>query len=200
MLPDDPPRPEGTSTMRLPITLNRRAAAPALLAFSMLVGGASAGCAADDDHDGWVQPGAATDGATSAAMPAPPSGAVTIPTQAEVAAAWQRRPDYVRALPEDWQAAYLFALERPDVIGWMPCNCGCGGMGHRSNLDCFFIRRESGEIAFEEHGSYCDICVETSNLAARLLREGRNLGEIRAAVDETFGGGGHGTDTPLPPA
>ena len=74
------------------------------------------------------------------------------------------------------------------------------GDGHRSNLDCFFDRRESGEITFQEHGSYCDICVETSNLAAKLLGEGKTLAEIRAAVDETFGGGGHGTDTPLPPA
>ena len=128
------------------------------------------------------------------------SGKVVIPTEAEIAAAWERRPEYVRALPEDWQAAYKFALARPDVIGWMPCNCGCGADGHRSNLDCFFDRRESGEITFQEHGSYCDICVETSNLAAKLLDEGKSMAEIRAAVDATFGGGGHSTDTPLPPA
>ena len=72
--------------------------------------------------------------------------------------------------------------------------------GHRSNLDCFFDRRESGEITFQEHGSFCDICVETSNLAAKLLEEGKSMAEIRAAVDATFGGGGNSTDTPLPPA
>lgn len=96
--------------------------------------------------------------------------------------------------------AYAFALARPEVLQWLPCYCGCGGMGHRSNLDCFFVRRESGQIAFEQHGSFCDICVDTANLAARLLAEGRTITEIRAAVDQTFGGGGHGTDTPLPPA
>jgi hypothetical protein len=181
--------------MRLAIT--RRSTAPALLAFSLLVGGTTAGCAGDaHPTDAWALPGAAAPAAEAIV----PSGAVAIPTAAEVATAWDARPAFVRALPDDWQAAYRFALERPDVIGWMPCNCGCAESGHRSNLDCFFIHREDGTITFEEHGSYCDICVETSNLAAKLLREGRTLAEIRAAVDSTFGGGGHGTDTPLPPA
>lgn len=175
------------------LMLSRRTTAPALLAFSMLVGGTTAACSGEAAPE-------TTSNAVVAAMPDVPSGKVTIPTDDEIAAAWKARPDYVRALPEDWQAAYKFALARPDVIGWMPCNCGCAGDGHRSNLDCFFDRRESGEITFQEHGSYCDICVETSNLAAKMLGEGKSLAEIRAAVDSTFGGGGHGTDTPLPPA
>lgn len=177
------------------LMLSRRTTAPALLAFSLLVGGTTAGCS-DADTGGTTPAG----GGAAAVEAVVPSGNVVVPTAAEVAAAWDRRPEFVRALPKDWQAAYKFALARPDVIGWMPCNCGCGGDGHRSNLDCFFIGRESGEITFEEHGSYCDICVETSNLAAKLLDEGKTMAEIRAAVDETFGGGGHSTDTPLPPA
>ncbi len=177
------------------LTISRRTTAPAMLAFSLLLGGTTAGCSGADPTGT-----AATDGGATAAEAVVPSGNVVVPTADVVAAAWERRPEFVRALPEDWQAAYKFALARPDVIGWMPCNCGCGGDGHRSNLDCFFITRESGEITFEEHGSYCDICVETSNLAAKLLAEGKTMAQIRAAVDETFGGGGHSTDTPLPPA
>ena len=177
------------------LLLSRRTTAPALLAFTLLLGGTTAGCSnAEPSHT------VTTGGGGPAVQAVVPSGNVVVPTTDEVAAAWARRPDFVKALPDDWQAAYKFALARPDVIGWMPCNCGCAGQGHRSNLDCFFIRRESGEITFEEHGSYCDICVETSNLAAKLLGEGKTMAEIRAAVDETFGGGGHGTDTPLPPA
>jgi hypothetical protein len=178
------------------LDLSRRTAAPALLAFSLLVGGTASGCSGG-------QPAATAEGGAGTATVARgivPVGTVVIPTAAEVEAAWERRPDYVRALPADWQAAYKFALERPDVIAWMPCNCGCGGEGHRSNLDCFFDRRESGEITFQEHGSYCDICVETSNLAAKMIGEGKSLAAIRAAVDATFGGGGHSTDTPLPPS
>ena len=179
------------------LNLTRRATAPAILAFSLLVGGI-AGCSGKPAAE---PTGAGADGSTAAPATATvPIGTVRIPTAKEVATAWNARPDFVRALPDDWQAAYRFALERPDVIAWMPCNCGCGGQGHRSNLDCFFIRRESGQIMFEEHGSYCDICVNTANLASRLLGEGKSLVEIRAAVDGAFGGGGHGTDTPLPPA
>ncbi len=177
------------------LMLSRRTTAPALLAFTVLLGGTTAACSGTAPNDAAVAGGGAA--AVAAVVP---SGNVVIPTDAEIAAAWERRPEYVRALPEDWQAAYKFALARPDVIGWMPCNCGCGADGHRSNLDCFFDRRESGEITFQEHGSFCDICVETSNLAAKLLDEGKSMAEIRAAVDTTFGGGGHSTDTPLPPA
>ena len=177
------------------LLLSRRTTARALLAFSLLVSGTTAACSGACRGEATAAGGGAT---TVAAVV--PSGKVVIPTEAEIAAAWERRPEYVRALPEDWQAAYKFALARPDVIGWMPCNCGCGADGHRSNLDCFFDRRESGEITFQEHGSFCDICVETSNLAAKLLEEGKSMAEIRAAVDATFGGGGHSTATPLPPA
>ncbi len=180
-------------TMRLAIS-RRRTAMPALLAFSLLTGGAAAGCS------GAAQQPAATATTQAAAAVTIPMGDMVMPTAEQVDAAWKARPDYVKALPDDWQAAYRFALERPDVVQWMPCNCGCAGQGHRSNLDCFFDRRETGQIQFQEHGSFCDICVRTANLASKLLREGKSATEIRAAVDAQFGGGGHGTDTPLPPA
>ncbi|HEU0243937.1 MAG TPA: PCYCGC motif-containing (lipo)protein, partial [Candidatus Limnocylindrales bacterium] len=119
-----------------------------------------------------------------------------------VSAAWAARPDFVKALPSDWQGAYSFALARPDVLQWIPCYCGCTGIEHRSNLDCFFVRREvKGTFQYEEHASYCDICVKTANLAQQMLREGASMVQIRAAVDAQFGGGAApGTDTPMPPA
>jgi len=56
-----------------------------------------------------------------------------------------------------------------------------------------------GAVAFEEHASFCDICVETALLAKKRMAEGRSLAEIRAEVDATWGGGAvPGTDTPLP--
>ena len=129
-------------------------------------------------------------------------GAMTMPTQDEVSAAWAARPEYVKALPSDWQGAYSFALARPDVLQWLPCYCGCEGMDHRSNLDCFFVRREvKGTFQFEEHASFCDICVETANLAQQMIRDGASMVQIRAAVDAQFGGGAApGTDTAMPPA
>ena len=35
-----------------------------------------------------------------------PSGAVQLPTQAQVTSAWKARPQFVRALPAAWQEAY----------------------------------------------------------------------------------------------
>lgn len=131
-----------------------------------------------------------------------PLGHMHLPTAAEVESTWAARPGYVTALPGDWQAAYAYALARPDVLQWLPCYCGCGGMGHRSNLDCFFQRREEeGPITYEEHASYCNICVDTANLAARMMADEVPIDQIRAAVDARYrGGAAPGTDTPLPPS
>jgi hypothetical protein len=131
-----------------------------------------------------------------------PLGHMHLPPAEDVREVWAARPAYVTALPTDWQAAYAYALSRPDVLQWLPCYCGCGGMGHGSNLDCFFQRREEeGNYTWEEHASYCNVCVETANLAARMLSDGASIGAIRDAVDAQFGGGQvPGTDTPRPPA
>jgi hypothetical protein len=128
-------------------------------------------------------------------------GDMRMPTGDEVTTAWNARPGYVEALPAEGRSAYAFALARPDVLQWLPCYCGCGGMGHRSNLDCFFQNRETGDLTFEEHASFCDICIETANLAGQMIQDGKAMGQIRAAVDATFGGGAApGTDTALPPS
>jgi len=141
-------------------------------------------------------------GSSIVAVAPVPMGSMTLPTADEVTATWKARPDFVKALPGEGQAAYTFALARPDVLQWMPCYCGCVGAGHRSNLDCFFQRREvKGSYLYEEHASFCDVCIKTANLAQRLLLEGKTVTQVRAAVDATFGGGAApGTDTPLPPA
>ncbi len=33
--------------------------------------------------------------------------------------------------------AYEFAARHPEVLGQIPCYCGCRIMGHASNLECF---------------------------------------------------------------
>ena len=115
-------------------------------------------------------------------------------------AAWNARPAYVRSHPRV-EEAYAYALARPDVIQWLPCYCGCVAMDHRSNLDCFFKPTAPGTpLAFEEHASYCDVCVDTALMAKQMLGEGASLSAIRDRVDSTFGGRAPGTVTPLPPA
>lgn len=187
--------------MGLPATLrsHRRKAFSGTLAVVVLAlsGGLVAACG------GGANPTAmpAMDG--SAASPTAMPGAASRDPGTDAAAietAWAARPDYVRQADARVQEAYRYALERPDVIRWMPCFCGCAAMEHRSNLDCFLrARMTAGAVAFEEHASYCDVCVQTALLAKQRLAEGRSLSEIRAEVDTTFGGNGvPGTPTDLP--
>lgn len=181
-----------------------------VLIVSLALGGGVAGCTdhatSSPDAPAASAPAPAPASApasapTAASGEAPvPIGHMHMPTADEVTATWKARPDYVRALPPDWQGAYAYALARPDALQWLPCYCGCTGMGHKSNLDCFFQRREvEGFYAYEEHASYCDICVETANMASEMLREGSTMVQVRAAVDATFGDRAPGTETPLPP-
>lgn len=184
-----------------------------VLVVSLALGGSVAGCASTDpsmvtDPSMTAAPAAAaTTPPISTSVPivvqaAVPLGEMTMPTAEEVGAAWEARPDFVKQLPAQGQAAYAFALARPDVLQWLPCYCGCGAIPHRSNLDCFFQRREvKGTYQYEEHASFCDICVQTANTASALIRQGQTTTQIRAAIDAQFGGGAApGTDTALPPA
>jgi Protein of unknown function with PCYCGC motif len=175
-----------------------------LLIVVLALGGTMAGCSSSSDpamggdHASIAAGPAAAGGTTAASVP---MGDMHMPTADEVTATWKARPDYVKALPAEWQGAYAFALARPEVLQWLPCYCGCTAMGHRSNLDCFFQRRDvAGNYQYEEHASYCDICVKTANMAQRMLQDGSTMIQVRAAVDTTFGGTAPGTDTPLPPA
>jgi hypothetical protein len=51
-------------------------------------------------------------------------------------------------------AAYKFAAEHPEVLGYVPCYCGCERSGHRGNDDCFVSRRAANGdvIEWEPHG------------------------------------------------
>ena len=54
--------------------------------------------------------------------------------------------------PESVQEAYLYALANQDVLSQIPFYCGCGGMGHTSNLDCYIAEiAADGTIVFDYH-------------------------------------------------
>ncbi|MBZ0310800.1 MAG: PCYCGC domain-containing protein, partial [Anaerolineae bacterium] len=46
-------------------------------------------------------------------------------------------PDFVQSAPLRVQQAYQFAVANPDMLTHQPCYCGCGAMGHTSNLSCY---------------------------------------------------------------
>jgi hypothetical protein len=61
-------------------------------------------------------------------------------------------PEFVREAPPQVREAYRFAIANRELLGAFPCYCGCGAMGHRSNLDCYIKRvRADGSIEFENH-------------------------------------------------
>ena len=61
-------------------------------------------------------------------------------------------PDFVQDAAPQVREAYRFAIANPDVLSAFPCYCGCGAMGHQSNLDCYIKEiQPDGSIEFENH-------------------------------------------------
>jgi len=110
-------------------------------------------------------------------------------------------PAYVMSASEDVQMAYQFAMDRPDIMMWMPCYCGCGGhSGHKSAKNCFIKESSTATDAqFDEHGANCQMCVTIALDTKAMAEEGRSLKEMRTYIDDKFGDIGPGTDTPMPP-
>jgi hypothetical protein len=124
-----------------------------------------------------------------------------------------RTPEILRAAPgrDEWPlavrsagpsvlAAYRFAAARPDLLAWMPCFCGCGAQGHRSNLDCFIDARDVDAVVLDPHGIGCGTCVAVALQTQALDASGLDRRSIRAAIDAQWAKSGPPTDTPLPPA
>ncbi|MBA4400041.1 MAG: hypothetical protein C0396_09285 [Anaerolinea sp.] len=82
--------------------------------------------------------------------------------------------------------AYQFAVANPDVLQNLPCYCGCGPMGHTSNYSCYVQSAEDEEIVFDTHALGCGICVDITQDAMRMLRDGKTMTEIRAAIDADY--------------
>lgn len=180
--------------------LGRQTASRAcLLALLVLAPLSVAACS----HAATTQPGTAavaTARATMTATMAAANAAANMPDaqSAEVrTAAWAGRPDFT-GTDARTEEAYRYAFDHPQVLQWMPCYCGCGATGHRSNLDCYFDPRSDGSIKFEEHASYCDVCVNITLRAKQLVASGSSLASVRTTIDAEFGGTGPGTDTARP--
>jgi hypothetical protein len=61
-------------------------------------------------------------------------------------------PPEVQQADPKVREAYQFAVANQDYLSNFPCYCGCGAMGHTSNLDCYIDEvRPDGTIAYENH-------------------------------------------------
>jgi hypothetical protein len=96
--------------------------------------------------------------------------------------------------------AYRFAMANPDALKTVPCYCGCGKMGHTSNLSCFVQRSSTNweTIELDEHAAGCGICVDIAQDVMRMTAEGKQPIEISHSIDATYSSFGPATDTPLP--
>jgi hypothetical protein len=96
-------------------------------------------------------------------------------------------PADVQSAPVAVQQAYQFSAANPEVLQQLPCYCGCGAVGHKSNYACYISGvDESGAATFDAHALGCSICVDITQDAMRLLDQGKSVPEIRAYVDETY--------------
>jgi len=96
-------------------------------------------------------------------------------------------PAEVQSAPVTVQEAYQFASANPDLMKDIPCYCGCGNVGHTSNYSCYVESVDgSGNFRWDSHALGCSICVDITQDAMRLLKDGKGPQEIRASIDQTF--------------
>ena len=59
-------------------------------------------------------------------------------------------PSYVTNAPPEVKALYEFQITHGDLMKYMPCYCGCGQSGHKSNRDCYVQKvNPDGSVVFD---------------------------------------------------
>lgn len=92
-------------------------------------------------------------------------------------------PSYAYTNPMTLKA-YKYATEHPDVLEQIPCYCGCGGhSGHRFLRDCFV----HDDWTYDEHASFCDVCIGEAVKVQDYLASGKTLKDARALIDQEYG-------------
>lgn len=51
------------------------------------------------------------------------------------------------------QALYKFAVERGDILNFMPCTCGCVDFKHTSNRSCYVKAETADKITYTSHAA-----------------------------------------------
>ncbi len=97
-------------------------------------------------------------------------------------ASLDQMPAVVQSAPVTVQQAYQFAVANPDVMKGIPCYCGCGSIGHTSNYSCYV----NSDGSFDNHALGCSLCVDITQDAMRLSKEGRTAPQIKTYVDATY--------------
>lgn len=109
-------------------------------------------------------------------------------------------PDWAQDAPPRVREAYQYAVANPEEVAKYPCYCGCGPMGHTSNLSCYVseLAPDGTVLAFDTHANGCGICVDITQDVMRLKGEGQSSPQVRAYIDAQYSPFGPPTDTEYP--
>ena len=107
----------------------------------------------------------------------------------------------VSALPKPMQdapaavrTAYQFAVANPDALANVPCYCGCGAIGHKSNLACYVkefgadgpLTGISDKPVFDDHALGCSLCVDIATDVMQMTGEGKTPADIRQQIVDIY--------------
>lgn len=93
---------------------------------------------------------------------------------------------------------YNTAILHSSELAYMPCYCGCGNVGHTSNLNCYFEKLPDGTLRRTDHAEYCQVCLDITDVFKEQRLRHTGLTAIRDMIDRQYRGS-KSTDTPLPP-
>jgi hypothetical protein len=96
-------------------------------------------------------------------------------------------PKSMQDAPAAVRAAYQFAAANPAALQNVPCYCGCGAIGHKSNLACYIKEfGADGKPVFDDHAMGCSICVDIATDVMKMTGEGKSPAAIRQQVVDTY--------------
>ncbi len=65
-----------------------------------------------------------------------------------------RLPAWISARGPKARQAYTQAVVHRDELQYIPCYCGCGGVGHASVVDCHIANvADDGSITYDQHAA-----------------------------------------------
>ena len=63
-------------------------------------------------------------------------------------------PEFAELRDPSVRRAYQHAVHRGEDLDYIPCYCGCGRLGHRSNHDCYVkTAHRDGTLTFTSHAA-----------------------------------------------
>ena len=96
-------------------------------------------------------------------------------------------PKQMQDAPVAVRTVYQFAITNPDALQNVPCYCGCGAIGHKSNLACYIKEfGADGKPVFDDHAMGCSICVDIATDVMKMTGDGKSPAAIRQQIVDTY--------------